>query len=292
VLAALVSRLEQLGFRVDSVWPLGSFLTAVPDEWTDSGATTVLALHGRRACAYRHGSDGHRIIQVWTGEEVVADVAAWLQPIFARNPAEPLLLVASDADTAALDARVPVIEREGFDVLTLPEALGHDVHLPRRHPAQLIPPPGFLTIQRTVAAAGLLLVALGAGVGAMYARDVAAWRTAGADREVRQQALRAEVAHLRANAAEIARLREALNPAASPPAAALLQKISATAPPEAACHALSVTSAGFTLTGHLAPSAPAGTGEAWRARLADPAWTLELKPSRDGGFALTGSFGR
>jgi Tfp pilus assembly protein PilN len=152
-----------------------------------------------------------------------------------------------------------------------------------------------ITAQRAVIAASFVFLALAAWSGTAYARDVLAGRTAGAAREAQKQALQTEVAHLRGNAAEIARLREALaHVAGRPPAAALLRKISATIPPEIACDALAVTTEGFTLNGHLAPTAPANAGEAWRARLTDPAWTLDLKPApaRDGAFTLAGVFPR
>jgi len=294
-LFALTAQLEQHGFAVESVWPLGTFLHAVPDEWTDSGATTILALHGRRACAYRHGADGRRAILAWCGDDALAEVAGWLRPIFAQNADEPLVLIAGDADAEALDELVAIVEKDSVHFLTLPEALGSEAVLPRRYPAQLIPPAPIITAQRGVVAASALLLALAAGTGATYARDVLAWRTAGADREVRKQALRTEVDHLRGNALEIARLRESLaHVAGRPPAGALLRKLSATIPPEIACDSLAVTPEGFTLNGHLAPTAPANAGEAWRARLTDPAWTLDPKPApaRDGAFTLSGVFPR
>lgn len=104
---------------------------------------------------------------------------------------------------------------------------------------------------------------------------------------------RAEVAHLRENAADIARLRQVLARASTqPPVAALLNKLASSVSQEAACDSLAVTSSGFSLSGHLAPSAPAGTGDAWRARLAEPGWSVQFRSGHDGAFTATGTFAR
>ena len=52
-LRELATQLAIRGLAVDSAWPLATFLSALPDEWTESGAITVVALHAARALAYR-----------------------------------------------------------------------------------------------------------------------------------------------------------------------------------------------------------------------------------------------
>ena len=294
-LETLLARLAAQGIAVDSVWPLPTFLHALPDEWSESGAMTIVAVCPDRVCGYRHPADGERSAPAWSGENALAEFGAWLGDILAKSPDEPVLLVGDSEAAAALQPHVELHDHPNVTWLSLTEALARRVVLPRHHPAQLLAPMPVITAQRAVIAASLVFLALAAWSSAAYAHDVLAWRTAGADREIRKQTLRGEVAHLRDNAAEIARLRETLARAAvRPPAAALLQKISATVPPEIACDALSVTSGGFALNGHLAPSASAGAGEAWRARLTDPAWTLDLKPApaRGGAFTVSGVFPR
>ena len=294
-LGALVARLAARRFAVESVWPLPTFLHALPEEWSDSGAVTVVAVQPDRVCAYRHAADGERSAPAWSGETALAEFGAWLAAILAQNPEEPVLLVGDPETAAALDTPVRLDERPHVTWLSLPEALARRVVLPRRHPAQLLAPMPVITAQRAVLAASFVFLALAAWSGTAYARDVLAWRLAGAAREAQKQALRTEVAHLRGNAIEIARLRESLaRVAVRPPAGALLQKISATVPPEVACDSVAVTTEGFTLIGHIAPTAPANAGEAWRARLTDPAWTLDLKPApaRGGAFTVSGVFPR
>ena len=292
-LDALVDQLAAQSITVDTVWPLTTFLHSLPDEWSESGAVTVAALSPDRVCAYRHPADGERGIARWDGESALDEFGTWLREILGRNLEEPILLVGDPEIATALEPHVPLGDRPNVKWLSLTKALTRGVALPRNHPAQFLPPIPIVTPQRAALAASLAFVALAGWSGAAYAHDVVAWRTAGADREIRKQELRAEVAHLQANAGEITRLREALGRAAiRPPASLLLQKIAATTPKEAACDQLSVTGTGFALHGHLAPSAPAGTGEAWRARLTDPAWSLDLKPGRDGAFTLSGTFSR
>ena len=292
-LEVLLAQLAAQGIAVETVWPLPTFLHALPDEWSESGAMTIVALSPDRVCGYRHSADGERSAPAWSGENALAEFGAWLSDIFVRNPDEPILLVGDPDAAAALEPHAAPSERPNVKWLPLTEALARRVVLPRHHPAQLLAPMPVITLQRAVVAASLAFLALAGWSGAAYAHDILAWRTADADREIRKQALRTEVAHLQGNAAEITRLRETLSRVAvRPPAGALLQKIAATTPREVACDTLSVTSGGFALNGHLAPSAPAGAGEAWRARLTDPGWTLDLKPARDGGFTLIGTFSR
>jgi hypothetical protein len=292
-LEVLLAQLAAQGIAVETVWPLPTFLHALPDEWSESGAMTIVALSPDRVCGYRHPADGERGVCAWSGDNALPEFGTWLGDILARNPDEPVLLVGDPEIAEALEPHVPLDERPNVKWLPFTEALARALVLPRHHPAQFLPPTPVVTPQRAVVAASLAFLALAGWSGAAYARDILAWRTAGADQEIRKQALHAEVAHLQGNAAEITRLRETLGRAAvRPPAGALLQKIAATVPREAACDALSVTATGFALQGHLAPSAPVGTGEAWRARLTDPGWTLDLKSSRDGAFTLTGTFSR
>ena len=290
-LVTLLAGLTEQGFAVESVWPLATYLSALPDEWSDTGATTVLAVAPGRVCGYRHAADGERSAPAWQGDEALADFGAWLRELLAKSPEEPVLLVGEPETAGALEALVNCEGWPNVQWLSLREALGRKVTLPRSHPAQFLAPAPAVTAQRTVIAASLVFFALAGWSGATYARDVLAWRTTSADREVRKQALRGEVAHLRDNAAEISRMREILARAAvRPPVAALLQKLAATVPKEAACDSLAVTAAGFALNGHFAPSAPAGAGEAWRARLADPGWAVEFKSGRDGAFTASGTF--
>lgn len=292
-LFALVAQLAARGFSVESVWPLGTFLHALPAEWSESGAVTIVAIEPARACAYRHAANGRREILTWHGEQTIAEVGQWLGAIFAKEGNEPVLLVAEADDAAALDAGVSLADKPGAQLVSFREALRRSAVLPRTHPAQLLPRAAVVTAQRAVLAASLALLAVAGWSGASYAHDVFAWRTAGATRAAQKQTLFAEVAHLRANAAEISTLRANLADfAANPPAAEFLEKLSATLPPELALAALHVSAGRFVLRGHLAPNAPAGALAGWRVQFTDARWSLEnpATPAPNGAFTVEGKF--
>ena len=292
-LFALVAELETRGFTVESVWPLGTFLHALQDEWSESGATTVLAIESERACAYRHGADGQRVILPWRREQTTAEVGRWLAAILTQEPNEPVLIVAEADEVAALDAHVALADQPGVTLVSFREALGRRVVLPRHHTAQLLPPAPVITTQRAVIAASLAFLAVAGWSGASYARDALAWRTEGETREVQKIALRTEVFRLRANAAEITMLRAALaDVSVNPPCGEFLEKLSTTLPPEIALAKLRVSGGRFTLQGHVAPGASAGVLETWRIRFADSRWTLESQaaPAPSGAFVVEGKF--
>ena len=292
-LFALVAELEARGFTIESVWPLGTFLHALPDERSDSGAATVLVIEPERACAYRHAADTQRAILTWQGEQTIIEVGRWLAAIFANNANEPVLLVAEADETAALDECAPLADRPGVLLVSFREAFGRRVVLPRHHPAQLLPLAPVVTAHRAVIAASLAFLAVAGWSGASYARNALAWRTEGETREVQKLALRAEVLRLRANAAEITTLRAALaDVSVNPPCGEFLEKLSATLPPEIALATLRVTGGRFTLHGHVAPGASAGVLETWRTRFADSRWTLESQaaPAPSGAFIVEGKF--
>jgi hypothetical protein len=292
-LFALVSQLEARGFTVESVWPLGTFLHALPEERSDSGATTVVAVAPERACAYRHPANSRREILTWRGESALAEVGHWLAAIFEKDATEPVLLIAEAEDAAALDVCVPLADKPGTQLQSFREALRRRTDLPRHHPAQLLPPDSVVTAQRAVMAASLAFLAIAGWSGAGYAHDALAWRTEGAAREAQKQALRTEVSHLRVNAAEIAALRATLAGfPANPPCGEFLEKLSATLPAEIALATLHVAAGRFTLQGHLAPKASAGALDGWRTRFADSRWTLENQtaPAPSGTFKVEGRF--
>jgi len=293
-LLTLALRLAQLGLAVDSAWPFATFLHALPEEWTDSGAVTVVALQAGRAVAYRHPSDGGRTAQTWHGDSTVAQVGQWLAGIFAEEAEEPVLLVTPDPETAGgLESYLAPEERPGLEFVRLADALGRRVVLPRYHPAQLLPRGSAITAQRAVIAASVALLLAAGWAGFVYGRD---WRAVQAEAETRAArlvSLRSEVAHRRENASEITALRSLVEGgSAGPPYGAFLQKISATLPPEIALASLRIAGRNIELGGWTAPTAPAGALERWRGRLAPPdaPWTAAVRPGVGGAFTLTGAF--
>ncbi|MST93691.1 MAG: hypothetical protein EXS33_00195 [Pedosphaera sp.] len=293
-LFTLAARLAHLGLAVDSAWPLATFLHALPEEWSETGAVTVVALQAERAVAYRHPADAGRTVQLWHGDTTVAEVGHWLAGIFAQNAEEPVLLFCADDEVAeALGAYAPLDCHPGLDRLPLVDALARPVVLPRYHPAQLLPRLPVVTAQRAVIAASLAFLLFAGWIGAGYARESMAARAETDQRQARLAALRAEVGHLRENATEIATLRAALDSgSAGPPCGAFLAKVSTTLPPGIVITSLRTSGRNLTLDGWLAPTAPATLIEDWRSRLApvDAPWTVAARSGHGGAFTLTGVF--
>jgi hypothetical protein len=290
------TRLARLGLAVESAWPLTTYLQALPPEWTESGAMTVIAADAGRACAYRHPADAGRTAKAWRGESALAEVGRWLAGIFAQNPEEPVLLFcANDEVAAALEANASPDRHPGLARLLLTEALARPVLLPRYHPAQLLPRLPLFTAQRAVIAASIVFLLAAGWSGIAYARDWRAGQAEVKNRDTRVATLRTEVAHLRDNAAEIAALRGTLDWAAvGPPCGALLEKISATLPPEIALTTLRVSAQGFKVNGWVAPSATAAVLDQWCLHLSgeNSPWTVEVKSKPPGIFTIAGVFKR
>jgi hypothetical protein len=293
-LLALATRLAQHGLAVDSAWPLTTFLHAMPDEWSNSGAVTVVALQSHRAIAYRHPADGGRTALRWQGDAVIADVGRWLGALLALNAEEPVLLIcADDAAATALGTFFGVERYTGVELETMSEALARPVVLPRYHSAQLLPRLPVVTANRVMIAASIALILASGWLGFGLARDHIAARAAAANHQDRLTLLRAEVGHLRENEAEIAALRRSLEGgAAGPPCGALLEKISTTLPAEVTLASLRVTGRSIALDGWVAPGAGRSPVDEWRARLtpASAPWTVESKLAGVGTFSLTGVF--
>lgn len=293
-LIALATELARRGLAVESAWPLATFLHALPPEWSDSGAVTVVAVQAQRAVAYRHPADGVRSVPVWLGESAVAEVGAWLGELLTQSPEEPVLLVCAEAETAtALGSFVSAEDYPGVEQITLNEALARPGAFPRYHPAQLLPRSPIFTAQRLLIAASIALLLAAAWSGFGVTRSALASREAARDQQTRLTALRTEVTQLRENAAEIAALRRSLEGgAAGPPCGALLEKIATTVPSSVTLTALRITGRTLTLEGWVAPGTSPTAIEEWRSRLAPPSaqWTASVKAPADGAFTLTGGF--
>lgn len=292
-LIGFATRLAQLGLAVDSAWPLVTVLHALPEEWTDSGAITVVALQARRAIAYRHPKDGGRTVRSWQGDSTIVQVGQWLGGIFAENADEPVLVVSADDETVASLESYVGEARSHLEWLRLSDALGRRIVLPRYHPAQLLPRELAVTAQRAVLAASIALLLGASGVGFVIGRDWLTARAEAASREARLTALRAEVAHLRENAAEIAALRSLIEGgSAGPPCGALLQKLSTTVPSELVLSSVQMAGRNIAITGWVAASAPPSVLDEWRDRLAPPdaPWAIAVQSGVSGAFTATGTF--
>jgi type II secretory pathway component PulM len=293
-LIALATELARRGIAVESAWPMATFLHALPKEWSDSGAVTVVAVQARRAVAYRHPADGVRSVPAWLGEATVAEVGGWLGELLTQSPEEPVLLVFADAETAAaLDSFVSAEGYPGVEKITINEALARPGAFPRYHPAQLLPRSPVFTAQRLLIAASIAFFLAAAWLAVGTTRSALAGREAARNQQTRLTALRAEVAQFRENAAEISGLRRSLEGgAAGPPCGALLEAVATTVPASITLTSLRITGRTVAIEVWVAPGASPTAAEDWRSLLAPAGapWEASVKAAATGAFTLTGGF--
>jgi hypothetical protein len=292
-LFALVDRLAGAGILVETAWPFPTFLRHLPEEWTDSGAATIVSIASTHAVAYRHPADAGPEVRRWPGADAVGDVGRWLGAILETNLTEPVLLVTSDE--LLRDSFRTFIQTERYAHVTLmplEQALGQTVILPRHHPAQLLPRPTTPAAQRVVIAASvaLLVGTLGLAGHDVHARH--AFADAARQDQVRQTELEVEVTQLRENARAISALRLQVDAGATSPAyPALLDVIARTIPADLVLDHLRCAGPHLAFEGWIMPGAAAETIERWREALVAPGnrWTIDLK-ARGGRFVAVGSF--
>jgi len=264
-LFALIAHLADFGIAVESVWPLPTWLHSLSQVWSESGATTVLALAGGRACAYHHPAAGTRQVITWPAGDATAP-ELWLGNLLDRDPAEPVLVV---TDLPSADGVVsPSPERPGLQHLPLADALARAATMPSRHPAQLRPPAPLVTAPRAVLVASLLLLAATGVSVTPWALAHGSARREALVRTDREQVLLAEVAHLRANAADIAALHRKRDEQKPPFAGPLLRQLAATIPPEITLAGVQGVAGGFTAQGFVAPTTTGDVLDRWTQALA------------------------
>lgn len=291
VLIALATRLAHLGLAVDSAWPLATYLHALPDDWTETGAITIVAIQSGRATAYRQPRDAARFVQSWHGESALAEVAKWLGSVQQEDPAEQVLIVGPDPEITGKLESYRSTEHAALEFIRVTEALGRPVVIPRYHPAQLLPRGPTFTAQQMAMAASLALVCAAGWLGFAYIRDTISARAETRTQAAQIATLRSDVAHLRANAAEIRRLRNAIEGGlAGAPFDAILQRLAATLPPEIALSTLRLSGRTMEFGGWVSPTAAVATLDLWRDRFspAKGPWTATLHPGAGGAFTLNG----
>jgi len=292
----LVQQLQERGFEVVSAWPLATWLTALPPDLSESGAMTICAVHPDSFCLFRHAPDGQRSVQTGHGTEAVPALARHLQPVGTQPELEYVLFVTtSDELVESLIQRVPLKEGQLLGIFNLWDALAKPAQLPPHHPAQLLPPVPRITPRRAVLATTVLLF-LGAMVSAgLHARAYQARVAENADRERQKVALRAEVDHLRSNAAEISALRTELAVEPGAPAARVLDQLAAAMGPGLVLRSVRVTAEHALVQGWIDPAAAAGLLPAWLAKLnaAGPVqWAAAGASAIGGAFQLEGRLAR
>jgi Tfp pilus assembly protein PilN len=156
----------------------------------------------------------------------------------------------------------------------------------------LLPAEPAVTASRAVLAASLVLLIAAGGLVVPWALAHANARTEVLAQTARERALATEVSHLRANAAEIAALREEAAGRTRPFAGALLRRLAATVPPEVTLATLRAEAGSFAAQGFVASRTSSGVLDRWQQTVAqDREWSqvqIENLPKSDGAFRLRG----
>ncbi len=288
-LFGLVHQLQEHGFTVDSVWPLPTWLNALPPDLSDSGAMTLIAVSAERFCVYRHSPEGICSVQTGQGADVLDQLAGILQAIFAKHPDEFVLYVTTDDGLIdALNQRLPLIGDRVVGHFSVWEALAKAAPISSRHPAQLLPPGTALLPARAVAAACAMVLMAGLALTGDYLHREITVRRAGVDLAREIPALRAELARRQQALAELAALRaEAGRPA---PVFGPWLRAVGQVPGAVTLTALRATREEFTVAGGVTATGSL-TEAAWRdwlGRLAGEAWRIEPAMLPTGSVRLTG----
>ncbi len=287
----LIARLQERGFILTAVWPMVTWLNALPTDLAESGSTTIAAIADDRVCLYCDSIDGSRGAFIWNDPQRLQRLEAFIKQRVETDRGSRVLLVIADETILPSIASLPCSDR--VQILALVDALHSLASLPVRHPAQLLAVPARWTAPRVMVAASVALLLASTALGARLAYDYSVMRADATALQRQTQALRTEVARLGANAAEIADLRATLATAQpTPPVTAFARKLSATIPSEIVLRSLRLTPESFTGTGWISPRASPATGQGWTARLGAKPWQLSgpFEADSTGAFRLTGSW--
>jgi len=267
VLFGLVHRLRELGFTVASVWPMGTWLNALPPDLSPSGAMTVCAIHSDRFCLYRQSADGGRSLRTGHDGDILQAVSAHLAGLPAQTEAEYVLYVATD-DTLVeqLTERVPLDDRQILGIFSLTQALAKPVTLPSRHPAQLLPPLPIVTAPRliSIVSAICLVLALGLAVTPLRAW-ISQWQSESINGREKQtliaaiETLRPKISELRQRQSE--QLADGPDPL---PWAELLRTLPSALPPQVVLTRLQADRSGFQIQGGITGELHTADWEHWQ----------------------------
>lgn len=271
-LYAITAALLAHGIEVSAAWPLASALNALPPEWPETGAMTVVAASETRAFVYRHGSDGTRNVEVILPEQREFRLRELVQAAVARSDMA-FHVVALDAKSREeVKPWLGSTAVMGWDLLSLAATT-----LGRQQSNQLLPASADVWLNRgllaltATAMAGIAVVTADLGRQALQAKDGEKQHAA----EI--ASLLGELEGLRKNEAEAARLTSeiaALAPG-KPVVADLLRAIGRSLPPTAVVTRLQASSEGFEVSGGIVePGLNEAEWRAWRTSLGSGRWAL------------------
>jgi hypothetical protein len=287
----LVQRLEEHGFTVASVWPLATWLNAIPPDLSPTGSMTIIAFSADRFCRYRHTQEGERSVLHGHGPHVIPEIAAQVKAS-AQNPDEFVMYVASDDSLLdALGDEATLADGQVGGMTTLSTALAKPVVLPPKHPAQLLPPLPKISRRRLVQAATGATLLLALTVAGLATRDFVQARRRFSDQTAQLPALRMEVAELRRQVATAAEASKGENPGL--PAATLLMTLTRHLPRQVVLTSIQADREGFQVSGGVSDKTLSEADwRQWQSALQESAghWQLAEPVSRmpTGDFTMRG----
>ncbi|MDP1581244.1 MAG: hypothetical protein Q8M02_13295 [Candidatus Didemnitutus sp.] len=274
-LFGLVHELQEHGFTVESVWPMPTWLNALPPDLSDSGAMTLVAMSAERFCLYRHSAEGVRSVQSGQGADAPERLAEILCAMLAQSPDEFVLYVTTDdALLETLNQRQPVVGNRVVGHFSVWEALAKSAVIPARHPAQMLPAAAALWPARLMRATSALMIVAGLALAGDYVRQHVAAQHA--EREASQEiaALRSELEQRRDEVSGLA-AREAEAGASTPWCADWLRTVQQL-PAGVTLTALQASPQSFVLKGGVT-AGPINDvrWRAWLTRFEQAAWQIE-----------------
>jgi hypothetical protein len=273
ILFALVHRLRECGFTITTVWPMATWLNALPPELSDSGAMTICAIHSDRFCLYRHSADGVRALRCGQGGDVLTAVAVHLGGLASQPEGEFVLYITTEEHLLErLAEKIPLESRHVVGAFAMWQALAKAAPLHPRHPAQLLPPVPLVTapqLIKLIAAACLLLSAV---LAAAPARALVAARSDRAAGEDEKRTLLAEIEPLRANEVGIRQLQAGMAELADDPLpwSAWLQALAKELPVQVVLTGLKADRFGFAVEGGVVGELPDAVWLNWRKAVQEP----------------------
>ena len=283
-LKSLVAELESLGFSVACAVPMIAWLSALPEDLTESGAITLFAVQPERFCLYRHSTGGERTTLKRCGPDAQSTLVTHLRSLMRNRAGEFIFgVVRSAEELAAIELALGLEPEQWAGGLTVAMALEREALVPPKHPARLLPPKPFVTAARAITAATLLLM-LAVALGAVhYVRLELRARSVAAVRAFLKEDLQRSVAQLRANQAEAGLLRAEIASLAEPAprVAGFIRKLGSSVPPEILLTEFRIEGASVTLRGF----AKSNSTEGWAKGIAHAKFAAEP----NGSFTVEGT---
>lgn len=296
-LFGLVHRLREHKFAVKAVWPMATWLNALPPELSPSGAMTVCAIQPDRFCLYRHSADGNRAVRVGHDGDSLTAVSAHLSQLPNQAETEYILFVTTD-DTLVerLTEQIQLDDKQIVGISLLHNALAKPATLGTRHPAQLLPPVPMITAPKLISLVTLLCLLAALGMSASPLRALVSRFADHESIQQEKQTLRTEIAQLKENEKKLLHWQSlADSQGADPlPWVQLLQSLTVDFPEEIVLTRLRADRSGFKIEGGVIEKIADEEWSKWQQslQLKDARWSWEndTAPPTQKAFTLKGQW--